>query len=217
MRLPLPTLDSRRPLVALTLCLAAPLWAAPRSEVVDIPSRPGVMVRTQVITPSTSEPPRAALVLLAGGHGGLQLGPQGIPGWGAKGASAVLARYGHLDDIPERASAWEVPGVSGGRAVSLSASLREHWDEALLYRDLATLRTVEDGVPIRQRDPDELRWDGAPRAAWDAFCDEWGLDRLRTRGKIRILHALKPFHTQTIMLANREAKRPRTGDGRGEA
>lgn len=108
-------------------------------------------------------------------------GYPGIPGWGAKGASAVLARYGHLEDIPERASGWEVPGVSGGRAVSLSASLREHWEEALLYRDLATLRTADDGVPIRQRDPDELRWDGAPRAAWEAFCDEWGLDRLRTR------------------------------------
>ena len=29
--------------------------------------------------------------------------------------------------------------------------------------------------------PDELRWDGAPRAEWEAFCEEWGLDRLRSR------------------------------------
>jgi 5'-3' exonuclease len=108
-------------------------------------------------------------------------GYPGIPGWGAKGAASVLAVYGHLEAVPERASAWEVPGVSGGRAVSLSASLREHWAEALLYRDLARLRTAEDGVPIRQRDPDDLRWDGAPRDAWEAFCDEWGLDRLRGR------------------------------------
>jgi len=108
-------------------------------------------------------------------------GYPGIPGWGAKGAAAVLSAYGHLEDIPERASTWEVRGVTGGRAVSLSASLREHWDEALLYRDLARLRTTADGVPLRQRDPDELRWDGAPRAAWEAFCDEWGLDRLRGR------------------------------------
>lgn len=83
MRLPVPTFDLRRPLAALTLCLAAPLWAAPRTEVIDIPSRPGVTVRTQVTTPSTPEPPRAALVLLAGGHGGLQLSPQGAPTWGA--------------------------------------------------------------------------------------------------------------------------------------
>ena len=52
---------------------------------------------------------------------------------------------------------------------------------ALLYRDLARLRTTDDGVQIRQRDPDELRWDGAPRDAWEAFCEEWGLDRLRSR------------------------------------
>ena len=108
-------------------------------------------------------------------------GYPGIPGWGAKGAAAVLARYGHLEDVPDRASAWEVPGIAGGRAMSLAASLRDHMDEALLYRDLARLRTAEDGVKIRQTDPDELRWEGAPRDAWEAFCDEWGLARLATR------------------------------------
>ncbi|MEX2184583.1 MAG: 5'-3' exonuclease H3TH domain-containing protein, partial [Chloroflexota bacterium] len=79
-------------------------------------------------------------------------GYPGIPGWGAKGAAAVLAAYGHLEDVPQRASAWEVPGVGGGRAATLAASLRDHWDDALLYRDLARLRTADDGVPIRQRD-----------------------------------------------------------------
>ena len=108
-------------------------------------------------------------------------GYPGIPGWGAKGAAAILARYGHLEDVPQRASAWEVPGVGGGRAMTLAAGLRDHWDEALLYRDLARLRTAEDGVPIRQHQPEDLRWDGAPRDTWDAFCDEWGLDRLRRR------------------------------------
>jgi 5'-3' exonuclease len=108
-------------------------------------------------------------------------GYPGIPGWGAKGAAAILARYGHLEDVPAKASTWEVPGVSGGRAMTLAASLRDHMDEALLYRDLARLRTAEDGVQVRQRDPDELRWDGAPRDAWEAFCDEWGLERLRSR------------------------------------
>jgi len=96
-------------------------------------------------------------------------------------AAAILSTYDHLDDVPARASGWEVPGVSGGRAMTLAASLREHWDEAMLYRDLARLRTAEDGVAIRQQDPDELRWDGAPRDTWEAFCEEWGLDRLRSR------------------------------------
>ena len=108
-------------------------------------------------------------------------GYPGIPGWGAKGAAAVLSRYGHLEDVPERAAAWDVPGVSGGRALGLAASLREHWREALLYRDLARLRTTQDGVPIPQRDPDELRGHGTRRAAWEAFCDTWGLERLRSR------------------------------------
>jgi 5'-3' exonuclease len=108
-------------------------------------------------------------------------GYPGLAGWGAKSTGAVLSVYGHFEDIPARASAWEVPGVGGSRAMVLAATLRDHWDEALLYRDLARLRTVDDGVPIRQQKVDELRWDGAPRTAWAAFCEEWGLDRLRTR------------------------------------
>ena len=132
-------------------------------------------VRTKWGVPPPSIPDYLALV------GDASDGYPGLPGWGAKGAAAVLAEYGHFEKIPEKASAWEVPGVGGARALGLAASLREHWKDALLYRDLARLRTEADGVPIRQRDPDELRWDGAPRDAWDAFCEEWGLDRLRTR------------------------------------
>ena len=52
-----------------------------------------------------------------------------------------------------KASAWEVPGVGGSRAMALAATLRDHWDEALLYRDLARLRTADDGVQIRQTTP----------------------------------------------------------------
>ncbi len=108
-------------------------------------------------------------------------GYPGIPGWGAKGAAAVLSRYGHLEEVPTKASTWEVPGVGGGRAMSLAAALRDHWSEAMLYRDLARLRTLDDGVPVRQRHADDLRWDGAPRESWEAFCEEWGLPRLAGR------------------------------------
>ncbi len=108
-------------------------------------------------------------------------GYPGIPGWGAKSAAGVLLRYGRLEDVPPHASAWEVPGLGGTRAISLAASLREHWAEAMLYRDLARLRTADDGVQIRQHDPDDLRWDGAPQAEWEAFCEEWGLRRLSRR------------------------------------
>jgi 5'-3' exonuclease len=108
-------------------------------------------------------------------------GYPGLAGWGSKSAAAVLLRYGHLEAVPPHASAWEVPGVGGTRAIALAAALREHWSEAMLYRDLARLRTADDGVQIRQHDPDELRWDGAPQPEWEAFCEEWGLDRLRRR------------------------------------
>jgi 5'-3' exonuclease len=146
------------------------LWDRRRGLTYDDPG-----VRAKWGVPPTSIPDYLALV------GDASDGYPGLPGWGAKGAAAVLAEYGHFEDIPEKASAWEVPGVGGARAIGLAASLREHWKEALLYRDLARLRTEADGVPIRQRDPDELRWDGAPRDDWEAFCEEWGLDRLRTR------------------------------------
>lgn len=103
----------------------------------------------------------------------------GLPGWGDRSAAAVIARYGHLEDIPHRASDWDVPRLRN--AVGLAAVLRDRFDEALLYRDLATLRTTADGVPIPQATVDELEWHGADRQRWEAFCDELGLDRLRAR------------------------------------
>jgi 5'-3' exonuclease len=146
------------------------LWDRRRDVVYD-----DAGVRQKWGVPPTSIPDWLAVV------GDSADGFPGLPGWGAKSAAAVLDRYGHLEDIPERASAWEVPGVGGGRAVTLAATLRDHWREALLFRDLARLRTVEDGVPLRQQDVAALRWDGTPREAWEAFCDEWGLERLRSR------------------------------------
>jgi len=52
---------------------------APPERVVDIPTRPGVTERVIVITPAE---PKAALILLAGGHGGLQIGSDGTMKWG---------------------------------------------------------------------------------------------------------------------------------------
>ena len=146
------------------------LWDRRRNLVYD-----DAGVREKWGVPPTSIPDWLGLV------GDSSDGFPGLPGWGAKSAAAVLTRYEHYEGIPAKASAWEVPGIGGPRAMTLAATLRDHHDEALLYRDLARLRTAEDGVQIRQTDPDELRWDGAPRAEWEAFCEEWGLDRLRTR------------------------------------
>jgi 5'-3' exonuclease len=120
-----------------------------------------------------SVPDRLALV------GDASDGFPGLPGWGDKSASVVLARYGRLEAVPANGSDWEVPGLRN--PVGLAATLRERMDEAMLYRDLARLRTTADGVPIPQVDVDELAWPGADRGRWEAFCDDWGLPRLRTR------------------------------------
>jgi 5'-3' exonuclease len=100
----------------------------------------------------------------------------GLPGWGAKSAAAVLRVYGSIDDIPPKASEWQVPGLTG--AVRLAAVLAEQRDAAELYRTLARLRL---DTPIPERNAAELEWHGTPRATWEAFCDRLGLDRLRSR------------------------------------
>ncbi len=94
-------------------------------------------------------------------------GYPGLPGWGAKSAAAVLLRYGHIDDIPERASAWD---VSVRNAPQLAASLREQRELAMLFRELATLRH-DAPVPGELSD---LEWRGVPRPAFEQFVEETG-------------------------------------------
>jgi 5'-3' exonuclease len=79
----------------------------------------------------------------------------GLSGWGAKSAAAVLSRYRHLEDIPLDGSPWELerPVASSGR---LALGLREHFDEALLFRRLATLEADE---PVLAS-VDDLEWKG---------------------------------------------------------
>ena len=80
---------------------------------------------------------------------------------------------------PGQGSAWDVPGLRN--PVGLAATLRDHMDEALLYRDLARLRTIADGVPIPQRTSTSSSGRARTARRWQAFCDEWGLARLRDR------------------------------------
>jgi 5'-3' exonuclease len=86
----------------------------------------------------------------------------GLPGWGAKSAAAVLAEYGHLEAIPHDATLWPLALT---RASKLASMLRQQWDLALLFRDLATLRTdvaLFDSV-------EALRWRG-PTPDFVATC-----------------------------------------------
>jgi 5'-3' exonuclease len=84
-------------------------------------------------------------------------GIPGVPRWGAKSASAILARYGTLEAIPAREKDWDV-ALRG--AAALAESLRAHHDEVRLYRTLATLRV---DVPLAE-DLEALLYRGAPEA-----------------------------------------------------
>jgi 5'-3' exonuclease len=80
-------------------------------------------------------------------------GYPGLPGWGAKSAAMVLARFKRIEDIPADWQAW---GENVGRAGALSATLEESREAAMLFKDLATLRT---GVTVFES-VDELEWKG---------------------------------------------------------
>jgi 5'-3' exonuclease len=80
----------------------------------------------------------------------------GVAGWGAKAAAAALSRYPHLEDIPKDSQKWD-PSIRRARA--LAESLFKAWDDAVLFRTLATLRL---DVPVFDT-VEDLRWKG-PRA-----------------------------------------------------
>jgi len=100
----------------------------------------------------------------------------GLPGWGAKSAAAVLARWKHLDAIPASALDWEVPLRNASR---LAATLDQQRAEAVLYRRLATLNRDAD-ISVTPT-LDSLAWHGVPRDRFVALCDELGFDTVRER------------------------------------
>ena len=80
-------------------------------------------------------------------------GYPGLPGFGAKGAAAVLRRWGTIEAIPARAAAWDCE-VRG--ALALAATLAAQRDAAALFKVLATLVADAD----LGTDVDDLRWRG---------------------------------------------------------
>ncbi|MEA2624766.1 MAG: hypothetical protein QOD06_811, partial [Candidatus Binatota bacterium] len=95
-------------------------------------------------------------------------GIPGLRGWGPGSSSVVLARYGHVENIPVDEAPWDVR-VQAAR--ELRRVLREERKDALLYRHLATLVT---DVPLPEREPDELRWRGVDSEALAALAVELG-------------------------------------------
>ena len=104
-------------------------------------------------------------------------GYPGLPGWGAKSAAAVLAKFGHIDDIPPSVLDW---GVDIRNASRLASTLAERRDDAILFRTLATLNREAD-LGDTTRSLEDLEWHGVPRAAFIGLCDELGFDTVRER------------------------------------
>jgi 5'-3' exonuclease len=99
----------------------------------------------------------------------------GLPGWGAKSASTVLAKYGDIMSIPADHVQWASDGVKVRSAEKLAATLRDHRADAELFRILATLvDTVNVGTVA------DWKWTG-PRAGFAALTAGWGVPKLGER------------------------------------
>jgi 5'-3' exonuclease len=80
-------------------------------------------------------------------------GYPGLAGWGAKSTAAVLRKCGHIEFIPADWRDWHVDAT---QAAALARTLSEERERALLFRELATLRT---DIPLFE-DVDQLMWNG---------------------------------------------------------
>jgi 5'-3' exonuclease len=88
-------------------------------------------------------------------------GYPGLPGWGAKSAAVVLARFRHLEAIPED---WRTWGVNAANPAALARTLAAQQANAYLFRQLATLKT---DIPLFT-DVEALRWEG-PRPEFEGL------------------------------------------------
>jgi 5'-3' exonuclease len=97
----------------------------------------------------------------------------GLPGFGKKSAGMLIGAYGRIEKIPADSIQWKVRPRG---ALQLAPTLVQRRDEALLYRKLATL--VEDVAP--EVSLEELKFAGVPRARFERWCEELGVQRLMT-------------------------------------
>jgi 5'-3' exonuclease len=86
-------------------------------------------------------------------------GYPGLKGWGAKSSAAVLAKFRHIEAIPDDPALWSVNAANSG---TLARTLSQERDRAMLFRDLATLRTH---LPLFD-DVEALHWEG-PRPEFE--------------------------------------------------
>ena len=141
-------------------------------RVVQLDRRKGLLIDRQGVIDRFGVPPESIPDYL-GLVGDTADGFPGLPGWGAKSASAVLARYGHIEQIPADVADWDVQ-VRG--AAKLAATLDEQRELALLFRRIATIAL--DAPTMRS--VDELLWVG-PTPEFAALAERIGASRQMAR------------------------------------
>ena len=102
-------------------------------------------------------------------------GYPGIQGWGEKSTATVLSKFKHIESISNDPNKL---GLGLGRATTLLENLKNNYKEALLFRELSTLRT---DVPLKEKLSD-LKWLGA-YARLNKICKELGDERIPERVK----------------------------------
>jgi len=109
----------------------------------------------------------------------------GLPGWGAKSAAAVLAKFTSIEAIPASSGDWGLGGLRG--VEKLARTLHDQFADALLFKRIATIELdVDVGVV------DDWEWQG-PTAAFSAVAERHGVPELvgradaalRRRGAVR--------------------------------
>jgi len=139
------------------------------SRIVQLNRRTRIMIDEAGVIQKFGVPPESIPDYLAL-VGDAADGYPGLPGWGAKSSAAVLAKFLHLEAIPKDCREWR---VKASNANSLAETLSREWESAILFRQLATLRTDIELFG----DVDELRWRG-PTGRFDALAAR--LDAART-------------------------------------
>ncbi len=109
-------------------------------------------------------------------------GYPGLDGWGEKSTSSVLGIYGQLEKIPKASKDWRVQPRT---ATKLAANLRANFELALLFRNLATLRTKEPRISS----PEAILW-RAPGPLFPEICKRLDDDPLSDR-VLRIIDSRK--------------------------
>ena len=101
----------------------------------------------------------------------------GLPGWGAKSTSTLLAKYGDIMSIPSDHAQWARDGVKVRGAEKLATALRDGREDVELFRILAKLvDTVEVGSV------DSWKWSG-PLPTFATLTNEWGVAKLGERAE----------------------------------